>query len=526
MVPVAMRAQAVTWLHPNSKVGIFGTDTIAIFGDLVNEGAIRTEKGATLNFYGLHWRNSNSALLLDESNDGYSGTGGLFRFMQTDPALYQYISGGFSAVTGEGPGFPNISVENSPGVFLDDLSDLKIVHTLDMQQGYVFLNGWNLVIGHHNPGNILHYSSRHFIVTGGNFGSGALYRSNISPSDQTVVFPIGTRPADYTPLALENSGAPVTIRAGVSDSVRQQLTTGANLQLTSVNKTWEVAMPQPDAAISLHLIYRRSNEGPIYEANRNTAYLARYVDTAWDVATLRAAPVAPNIYTAGAPDRNQEFVSQSFQHLGTTNYFTSLVAETNNNPRQTTLTFFKAERSHTNEDSVLLTWITGREYLCSGFSIERKPVSNADFDSIGFMPSKSPGGISFFPVGYETTDFPNNDGFIFYRLKVIMTNGTYFYSPIQLVKGKNARENISVWPNPLRGNIIHLYYGASQHVKAISLVDVPGHRLTYEKFQQPLQPRNYYEITVPSGLAKGTYFLQLIGENNELIHTEKIILMY
>ena len=491
---------------------------------MVNEGNILSVSGSVVNFYGLRWRNSSSAVIRDESNDGYSSSGGLFRFLQTAPALYQYISGGFSAATGTGPSFPNISVENSPGIFLDDLSDLKIVNTLDLKTGYLFLNGWNLVIGHHTPGDIRNYSSRNFIITGSSFGGGFLYRSNISSDGNTIVFPVGTSPSSYTPVAAENHGATTTIRAGVSDSVRKNLTTGENLLLTSVNKTWEVDIAQPDAAVALHLAFDKSDEGPSYEANHNTAYLARYIDTSWDLATIRAAPL-PGGYTTGTPDREKLFVSRTFQHLRTTNYFTSLVAETVNSPNKTTLDFFDANRSPTNEDSILLHWITGREYFCSGFSIERKFAGSQIFDSIGFVRSKSPGGISFYPVGYNTIDIPDNNRFIFYRLKVIMTDGTFFYSPTRLVKGKNIRSDIAIWPNPVRGGVIHVYYGSSQHIKALALVDIPGHRLMYRKFDQPLQDRNYFEINVPNGLARGTYFLQLIGENNELIHTEKVVLM-
>lgn len=525
MAHMAVRAQSATWLHPNTRMGIFSADTIAVFGDMVNEGNILSVSGSVVNFYGLRWRNSNNASILDESSDGFSAAGGLFRFMQTNPALYQYISGGFSAATGEGPSFPNISVENSPGIFLDDLSDLKIVNGLDLQNGYIFLNGWNLVMGHHTPGNIMHYSAQHFIITGSNFGGGALYRNHISQADKNVIFPIGTRPSSYTPVVLDNPGATTTIRAGVSDSVRKNLTTGDNLMLTSINKTWEVTASQPDAELSLHLVFDRSDEGPVYEANRNTAYLARFADTAWDIANIRGAPGTPGSYTTGPPDRQKVAVSRTFQHLRSSNYFTSLVAETVNSPNRTTLDFFSAYRSSDNEDSVLLHWITGREYFCSGFAIERRFAANPNFDSIGFVNSKSPGGISFYPVGYDAVDAPHNDGFIFYRLKVIMTDGSFFYGPVRLVKGKKSRGDIIVWPNPVQGGVIHIYYGSSQHIKVLSLVDVPGHRLIYQKFQQPLQQRNYYELNVPPNLARGTYFLQFIGENDELLHTEKVIIM-
>ncbi|CAL1520427.1 hypothetical protein MMC2321_04192 [Chitinophaga sp. MM2321] len=519
-----MQAQSATWLHPNGNIAVFGADTIAVFGDMINEGNILSPTGSVVNFYGLRWRNTSHAVIRDESADGYSAGGGLFRFLQPNPAVYQYISGGFSAVMNEGPSFPNISIENSPGVVLDDLSDLKIVNMLDLRKGYLFLNGWNLVMGHHTAGDIRNYSSRNFIVTGTTTGSGSLYRNNISASDKEVVFPVGTKPSSFTPAIIENRGASADFRVGVSDSTYQHLTTGDNLYLTSINKTWQIAISQPDAAINLTLVHGFGDEGPAYEANRNTSYIARFIDTAWDVAARRAAPKSPSPYTTGVTDHQSTYEVRSFQHLTATNYFTSLVAETVNSPGKTTLAFFEAYRSQTNEDSVLLRWIMSREYFCLGFTIERKFAGGATFDSVGFVKSSAPGGISFYPTGYDAVDLPANESFIFYRLKVSMSDGTFFYSPIRIVKGKNIRADIAVWPNPVRGGVIHIYYGASQHVKALSLMDVPGRRILWQEFGQPLQTRNYYELNIPAGLARGTYFLQFLGEDGTIIHVEKILL--
>lgn len=85
------------------------------------------------------------------------------------------------------------------------------------------------------------------------------------------------------------------------------------------------------------------------------------------------------------------------------------MAETVNSPNKTVLNFFNANRSITNEDTVLLHWITGREYFCRGFAIERKFVLGQNFDSISFVSSKSPGGISFYPVGYDAVDFVDTE---------------------------------------------------------------------------------------------------------------------
>jgi hypothetical protein len=516
-----------TYIPPNGNVHIYSTDTVAIFGDMINDGNIVAPKGAVVNFYGLKWRNNETATIKDESNDGYSGEGGLFRFIQPNPVdgniLYQLVKGGYSAALGTGCSFPNIRIESGPGIVLDDLSDLKVVNTLDLLDGHVFLNGWNLVLGHHTPGNILHYSNQHFIVTGGTFGSGYLYRSAIAVGSGQVIFPIGTQPDRYTPLAINNSGQTTTIKAGVSDGVLSGLTTGDSLISESINKTWEVGSSNLGANIKLTLAHLLREEGPLFAANRTTSYIARFNNGAWDVTSEQGVPVSPNTITTGPPLAESGLNTRQVGELGTaSNYFTKLVADKIRTPDKTRLDYFEAFR--TSEDTVLLKWITGRENNCAGFTIERRFPANTNFDSIGFVPSIAPGGYSTSPLGYEYKDPERSDGLIFYRLKVQMKDGTFFYSQIRVVRGTRVRGDVVIWPNPLRGHTLHIYYGSSVHIKAISLIDVLGRRLLSETFTQPLQTRNYYEINVPD-LTKGVYFLQFIDESGNVAHAEKVIVI-
>lgn len=519
-------AQSTTYVPANGNVYIYGNDTLAIFGDMINEGNMTAPKGAVINFYGLKWRNDEAATIKDGSSDGYSGDGGIFRFIQPDPVsgniLYQLIKGGYNAAAQQGCSFPNIRVESGPGIVLDDLSDLKVVNTLDLQQGHVFLNGWNLVVGHHTPGNILHYSGQHFIVTGGAFGGGRLYRSNITGASGTVVFPVGTRPDSYTPAGIHNNGQPATFNVGVSDGVLAGLTTGDSLITGSVNKTWETGSSQPGSSITLTLAHLVREEGPLFAANRNSSYIARFNNGAWDLIQEHGTPVSPNTLTTGTPLAEGAMNVRQVNDLGSNHYFTKLIADKVRSPEATRLDFFEAYR--TSEDTVLLKWITGKENNCAGFTVQRRFPADTGFTAIGYVRSTAPGGYSSIPLGYDYKDPQRSEGFIFYRLKVEMKDGTFFYSQIRVVKGTRTRGDVVVWPNPLAGNTIHIYYGAAVHIKAIGLIDVLGRRLLTQTLSQPLQARNYYEMTVPN-LAKGVYFLQFLDESNNIIHAEKIIVI-
>jgi len=525
-----LQAQSGAWLHPGGNMAVYSGDTVAIFGDMTHEGSILSTPNSVVNFYGLRWRNNPGASILDESNDGLSGTGGWFQFIQPgklNPAVvYQFVSGGYSVSQNSGTIFPNLRLINSPGLILEDLNDLKISHVLDLRRGSIFLNGWNLVVGHHTSGDIRNYSDSNFIVTGGKFGSGFLYRSNISPNDGAVIFPIGTKPATYTPAAVSVSGNNSTVRAAVSDSVLSGLTQGQNLFLTTVNKTWQIDPLTPNTNANITLVHLLSDEGPDYEANRGSSYVSWFNGANWDTARSQSVPSSPNIYTTGSPNPSAAFNSRGFQLLNGNSFFTSMVAEISNSPRKTTLEFFDAFRDATNADSIILRWATSREYFLKGFSIERKKVDAPNFDSIGFVKTKSPNGISYVPVGYQSSDIQDSSLTLLYRLKVIMTDGSFFYSPIRLVPGKYVNGEIYVFPNPVKtGTILHIFYGAPLNIKAMSLVDVPGRRVGYATFPQPTINRNYYEFTIPTNLSAGTYFLQFIIDDNKIIHTEKVIII-
>jgi len=316
-------AQSTTYVPANGNVYIYGNDTLAIFGDMINDGNMTASKGAVINFYGLKWRNDAIATIKDESSDGYSGDGGMFRFIQPNPVsgnvLYQLIKGGYNATTQQGCSFPNIRIESGPGIVLDDLSDLKVVHTLDLQQGHVFLNGWNLVVGHHTPGTLLHYSNQNFIVTGGAFGGGHLYRNNVGRTSGAVVFPVGTRPDSYTPAAIQNNGPSASFKVGVSDGVLAGLTTGDTLITGSVNKTWAVGSDKPGSSITLTLAHLVREEGPLFVANRNSSYIARFNNGAWDLIQEHGTPVSPNTLTTGVPLADGAMNIRQINDLGSSN---------------------------------------------------------------------------------------------------------------------------------------------------------------------------------------------------------------
>jgi len=129
-----LHAQSLAVYVPDrAQLFVFPNDTVSIFSSMINHGSLGSTSGAVVNFLGAQWINSQQASLPDESADGQSGQGGLFRFLPPAGGGRQTIYGGYSLTTGQGPAFPNLSIANPRGVQLGDLGDLHVSHVLNFE---------------------------------------------------------------------------------------------------------------------------------------------------------------------------------------------------------------------------------------------------------------------------------------------------------------------------------------------------------------------------------------------------------
>lgn len=519
-------AQSAIYIPAEGRVYAHPQDTIAIYGNIINNGRIVNPAGSIINFYGIRWANDTQGRITDESSDGISGTGGFVRFIQPNPltgiSTRQWVAGGYNTTSQTGASFPGIRVESEQGLWLEDLNDLRINRTLDLVKGHLFLNGWNLTIGRFSPGEILHYSPERFIVTDSAFGGGRLYRHRISATDMHVVFPLGTRPGSYTPLVVRTADAPAQFGASVWEDVRSQVTSGDSLWDESVARTWELATDRPGARIFMALAHQVADEGAVFSANRSSAYIARFANGNWETNGDQHIPESPNIFTTGTPDPQGAINTKTVDQLPTSAYFTKFVAQRTNNPLKTILNFFGAYRSAT--DTVLLRWITGREVNCDGFELQRRQPEDTGFAAISYTPSRARNGNSAIPLTYTYKDVQSIRGFVFYRLKVIMKDGSFFYSNIVAVKGEDIKGEIVVWPNPVRGNTVHIYFGNVRNAKAIELLNMIGRTVIWQNFPEPRQPFSYFALPV-GRLEKGMYILRIFDDKQHTMHVQKLIFM-
>ncbi|WP_343701487.1 T9SS type A sorting domain-containing protein [Chitinophaga sp.] len=511
-------AQQDLYIAPGTRLQVGNTEAVSIYGSVVNDGALGTADDALVHFFGKAWRNGMGAALPDNSQNGFSAKGGLFRFSGDNP-LYgnvgaQQVFGGYSIVSRLGATFPNLEVNNRLGVLLADLSDLKVRNNLHFSSGHLFLNGWNLVVGDGRPGTITGYSEQSFVITGTGIAGGFLYREQVDASAGKVVFPIGTSISTYAPAVIEYAGAADDVRARVFDSVYQYAISGLTNKLDFANKTWNIAKTKPDAAeTKLTLQHMDADEGRDYAAFRAASYVTRFMNNEWDYQENPVSlPVAGNITTTGTLQHATMHYRILKDGISTNEYFTK--ASVLYGPYAPAV-FIQLNAYRLNENFVQLEWAVSSELNNDHFDIERRYDNEPDFTKAGEAPSIAPNGNTSIRMDYRHADPNGYDGWTYYRIKAVSKNGRVSYSEIKAVP---PFLRVDVWPNPNMGQF-EVRVRGQQTELLMQIVNSMGQLVEQYEIAGERTIRVQH-------LAKGTYLLVFYDKATQrLVRTFKVIVI-
>ena len=298
MVPMAVYAQAVNqvYIFPSANLYAHPNSNIHIFSDISHSGTFVSYDSALINFYASVWQNNEGSLLPDESDRGIDGKGGVFRFsdhLQKAQRIRGFNSQPFN-------GFPNLRLDNALNVTAD-IGNLHINNNLDFVKGNLILNNVDVNVGRQGTGTITGFSNRNFIVTGSAMTGGGLLR-NTAGVPMVLEFPIGTDLGSYTPLTINYTGIPQSIKFRVANNLYNKLNFPEY-----VNKTWimSTSLIDPSAKADLTIQHNSSDEGFDYFKNRNLAYITRYdskLTGLWDV-----LPPVPTITPGSITSRTAVF---------------------------------------------------------------------------------------------------------------------------------------------------------------------------------------------------------------------------
>lgn len=310
------------YIAPNAAFYVH-QNAIGIFANTINSGIFGTFKGTTVNMLGGLWRNTGSGNFPDELGiNSFTGTGGNFRFYNT--SIQQYLTGNYSIASRSGSSFPNLVMANPLGVFLYQ-SDAQVRRTLQFESGPVWLNNSNLVVGVNDPGTITGYTENFFVATGNTPKGGYLYRSKISGSSGSVVFPVGTQPGSYGPISVMfNATTPQDLHVRSYDNIYSAAFQGTTGSPSSLQQTWNLGQENSTKVATMVAIQHHvSREGAAFTVHRGNSFISWYDFNAktWD--TLPPSGItSPGMFTTG-PYQVGTFVNtRALDSLGTNVYLT------------------------------------------------------------------------------------------------------------------------------------------------------------------------------------------------------------
>ncbi|MEO8174228.1 MAG: gliding motility-associated C-terminal domain-containing protein [Sediminibacterium sp.] len=308
----------VLYVNPNAQLGIVS--------GVINAGMFGTVKGTTVQMAGDFWRNTPGASFPDEMGinnaNAFTGVGGTFRFVNNN--AQQYLSGGYSVTGKKGPSFPNLTLANGRGLFLYQ-QDALVKGTLHFETGLLSLNDNNLVMGINDPGTITGYTENRFVATGNTFKGGFLYRTNISGTSGSLVFPIGTQAGSYAPFSIMfNATTPESLHARVFDSRYNNGFFGTTGYPFSVQQTWNIGQETNTKVPTIMAIQHQvQREGAGFTAHRGDSYISLYDFSlkAWD--TLGPSGIlSPGTITTGQAVGGAYINTRSLDSVGTSTFFT------------------------------------------------------------------------------------------------------------------------------------------------------------------------------------------------------------
>lgn len=500
------------YIPVEGKVCATGALPVTFYLNMRNDGTLGSKPGATLYFLGKQWTNGNGSTL-----PGESGTGGIFRFSGNNP-LYgntgrQLLFGGYNAASASGSTFPSLMIDNPDGLELGDLNDLKIRNTLYFQNGHLYLNGWNVVVGDNAPGQITGYSDRRFVVTGNNVAGGFLYREQIGSQSGSVVFPIGTAAGSYSPVAIRNNGDADVFRARVFDNVYSNAITGAMMRDTFINKTWNIGRNNvSNGATSITFQHTDAEETAGYRNNRQHSILNRYADPYW-VEQSSTEVTTGNLSTTPMQQSATMHTQQFEAGMRINEYFSK--AATGNVTPGPKIRWTRFEASRLSAVQVGLLWTTWFEVNNEYFEIERRLETENTFTKVGMVPSKALNGNSLRLLDYNALDDNSFQGWSYYRLKAVLRNGDVEYSEIRPVP---PLRQVEIFPNPNYGRFKVRISGVRTAMR-MQITNVWGQVLRQYDIDGEV---NIQVMDLPAA----TYFLVIRYKDSQvLMHTEKIIVL-
>ncbi len=176
-------------------------------------------------------------------------------------------------------------------------------------------------------------------------------------------------------------------------------------------------------------------------------------------------------------------------------------------PGQSTLTFTASNAGN----NALLQWTTTNAYGVIRYVIE-KSIDSVHFTALDSLPAQGNGSSI---ENYQYTDTHLDSGYNYYRLREVMQNGSFVWSPVRIVQGPDGGGTITVYPNPAPRHSA-LYVTSTNNTERIRLIDISGRIIVDQVVRGNLN-------IIPLGnLAPGIYFVEVVTDSG--LSVKKILI--
>lgn len=422
-----------------------------------------------------------------------------------DGSLGKVILSGTGAQTIPGVTYGSVDVEGGSTKTFG--GNATVTGDLNLTSGYILLFDNNLTLSEN--ATVSNASAASFVVTN---GLGVVKKENMGTGGNTatVLFPVGSGTASYTPMSIFNNGTldniNVRVIDGVWDTYNIETPNGTLQTENAVNKTWfinEDVSGGSDATVTPQ--WNLLDELPLFA--HGNCQVSHYNTTTneWEESLMTAA-LGSGPYTQ--------------TRTGVTT-FSPFGVGSENSPLPLGLVSFKGQLV---TEDVKLEWNTVNEFSMNSYDIERSVDNGKKFTTIAnekATGNNQNGTNKYTHIDANVRSLGTDK--LLYRLKMNGRNGKQKYSNTVAVHigSKIKKGMLDAYPNPATDNqlFVRLATGGNETI-SISVTDMQGKELSSTTYIGGTYKSDAIPVDITQ-LAQGMYLLRVVGFDNNTIDVLK-----
>jgi len=411
--------------------------------------------------------------------------------LQSPGSLITETSTGQPAIELNGLSIQNISLQgtvsnsvlfrmnNSAGAILQ--APLSLSYQLELLKGIITTSSSNLLTL--QAGANIYVDST---AVNTSYINGPLRKEGLSGTGY-FLFPIGKQ-NEFRWLELKNASGNFTIEYISANAKNLSTSYETGIDHISNHGYWSVI----------------ADASPVASANIELSFSDAANSGVTDMATLRTSQLNAgtwidrnNISTTGSPGGSGSVVSEFINAINpSTNYFTLASSVSNENPLPLVLLFFSGVKEN---NQVGLSWNVTSSNNIDFFELW-SANENSEYKKLNEVPAV------FGQSGYSYKDERVWSGIVYYKLRVMMKDGTSFYSKIILINDNiSSLKQLLIAPNPVYDYATVFVHAAEKAKWQLLVISAEG-KVVNKSFFEVAKGMNSIPFDF-SSLASGVYML-------------------